>query len=435
MKLNVSLAVALSLTIGMAYAETELVIATVNNRQMVEMQRLSKFFEAANPGISLKWITLDESVLRRRVTHDIVTKGGQFDIMTIGFYETPIWGKKGWLAEVKPPPQYNVDDLLPAIRSGLSVDGKLYAVPFYGESSMVMYRKDLADKVGIRVKGRPTWPEIRELAAKIHDPSNGLYGICLRGKGGWGENMAILSTMVNTFGGQWFDMKWKPQIDSKPWQEAISFYVDLLQKYGPPNASGNGYQENLALFAGGRCGVWVDATISGAAISDPKFSKVSDKFALAQSPTMVTPKGANWLWAWSLAIPARSQNIKAATKFITWATSRDYIDLVGNETGWANVPTGTRKSTYANPEFLKVAKFAANEMVAINTANPTDSTLPKSPYVGVQFAAIPEFQEIGDSVGEEISDALAGKKTVDEALKAGQQMADREMKKAGYYKR
>ncbi len=434
MKLNASLAIALGLLTGVAHAATELTIATVSNRQMVEMKRLSRFFEAANPDIKLTWITLDESVLRRRVTQDIMTRGGQFDVMTIGFYETPIWGKKGWLAEVKPPPKYNVDDLLPAIRSGLSVDGKLYAVPFYGESSMLMYRKDLADKAGIRVKGRPTWPEIKELAAKIHDPAKGVYGICLRGKAGWGENMAVLSTMVNTFGGQWFDMNWKPQIDSGPWHDAISFYVDLMTKYGPPGASDNGYKENLTLFADGKCGVWVDATISGAAISDPKFSKVSDKVALAQSPIMVTPKGANWLWAWSLAVPAHSQKIKAAMKFITWATSRDYIDLVGNETGWANVPTGTRKSTYANPEFLKVAKFAANEMVAINTANPTDSTLPKSPYVGVQFAAIPEFQEIGDAVGEEINGALAGLKTVNEALKAGQVRADREMKKAGYYK-
>ena len=434
MKLKASLALAFGLLTGTAFAATELVVATVNNGHMIEMQKLTKHFETANPDIKVKWVTLEEAVLRQRVTTDIATKGGQFDVMTIGMYETPIWGKKGWLAELKTDAAYDVDDLLPAMRNGLSVDGKLYAAPFYGESSMLMYRKDLADKAGITVNERPTWSEIKTLAAKIHDPKNGVYGICLRGKPGWGDNMAFLSTLVNTFGGQWFDMSWKPQLESKPWKDAITFYVDLLKNYGPPGSSANSFNEILALYNEGKCGMWIDATIAASFISDPKQSKVADKVAFAQAPTMVTPKGANWLWAWSLAIPAGSQKIEAATKFITWATSKDYINLVGKEVGWGNVPTGTRKSTYTNADFLKVAKFAAAEKMAIDTANPADSTLPKSPYVGVQFAAIPEFQSIGTTVGQEMSAALAGKKTIDAALKASQVAADREMKKAGYYK-
>ena len=434
MKLKASMALALGLLTGTAFAATDLVIATVNNRQMIEMQKLTKHFETANPDIKVKWVTLEEGVLRQRVTTDIATKGGQFDVMTIGMYETPIWGKKGWLAELKTDAAYDVDDLLPAMRNGLSVDGKLFAAPFYGESSMLMYRKDLADKAGITVAERPTWDEIKTLASKIHDPKNGVYGICLRGKPGWGDNMAFLSTLVNTFGGQWFDMSWKPQLESKPWKDAITFYVDLLKSYGPPGSSANSFNEILALYNEGKCGMWIDATIAASFISDPKQSKVADKVAFAQAPTMATPKGANWLWAWSLAIPAGSQKVEAATKFITWATSKDYINLVGKEVGWGNVPTGTRKSTYTNAEFLKVAKFAAAEKMAIDTANPADSTLPKSPYVGVQFAAIPEFQSIGTTVGQEMSAALAGKTTIDAALKAGQVAADREMKKAGYYK-
>jgi sorbitol/mannitol transport system substrate-binding protein len=434
MKLKASLALAFGLLSGMAHSATELVIATVNNGHMIEMQKLGKHFEQANPDIKLKWVTLEEGVLRQRVTTDIATKGGQFDVMTIGMYETPIWGKKGWLQEVKTDAAYDVDDLLPAMRNGLSVDGKLYAVPFYGESSMLMYRKDLADKAGITVKDKPTWGEIKELAAKIHDPAAGVYGICLRGKPGWGDNMAFLSTLVNTFGGQWFDMSWKPQVDSKPWHDAINFYVDLLKNYGPPGSASNSFNEILALYNEGKCGMWIDATIAASFISDPKQSKVADQVAFAQAPTMVTPKGANWLWAWSLAIPAGSKKVDAANKFITWATSKDYINLVGKETGWGSVPTGTRKSTYENADFLKAARFAAAEKAAIDSANPNDSTLPKSPYVGVQFAAIPEFQSIGIAVGQQMSAALAGKTTVEAALKAGQVAAEREMKKAGYYK-
>ncbi len=415
-------------------ATTELVIATVNNGHMIEMQKLSGVFEKANPDIKLKWVTLEEGVLRQRVTTDIATKGGQFDVMTIGMYETPIWGKKGWLQELKTDAAYDANDILPAIRDGLSVEGKLFAAPFYGESSMLMYRKDLADKAGIAMPERPTWVQVKDAAAKMHDPKNGVYGICLRGKPGWGDNMAVISTMVNTFGGQWFDMNWKPQLTSQPWKDAVTFYVDLLTQYGPPGSAANSFNEILALTSSGKCGMWVDATIAASFVSDPKQSKVADKMAFAQAPTAVTPKGANWLWAWALAVPSGSKKVDAAQKFITWATSKEYIELVGKTNGWATVPTGTRKSTYANAEFVKAARFASAEKMAIDSANPNDSTLPKSPYVGVQFAAIPEFQAIGTTVGQQMSAALAGQTTVDKALAASQVAAERQMKRAGYYK-
>jgi sorbitol/mannitol transport system substrate-binding protein len=434
--LKATLALAGAWAIGApALAATDLVIATVNNGHMITMQKLTKHFEQANPDIKVKWVTLEEGVLRQRVTTDIATKGGQFDVMTIGMYETPIWGKKGWLNEIKTDAAYDVDDLLPAMRGGLSVDGKMYAAPFYGESSMLMYRKDLADKAGMQVPERPTWAQIKDLAAKIHSPKDGVYGICLRGKPGWGDNMAFLSTLVNTHGGQWFDMGWKPQLTSKPWKDAITFYVDLLKNYGPPGSSANSFNEILALYNAGKCGMWIDATIAASFITDPKQSKVADKVAFAQAPTAVTPKGANWLWAWALAVPAGTKKNDAAQKFITWATSKDYVKLVAKEEGWNAVPTGTRKSTYATPEFQKAAKFAAAEKLAIDTANPSDSTLPKSPYVGVQFAAIPEFQAIGIAVGQQMSAALAGKVTIDKALEASQLAAEREMTKAGYYKK
>jgi sorbitol/mannitol transport system substrate-binding protein len=440
MKLKFAATLAASLVTAMlgtssAFAATELVIATVNNGHMITMQKLTKHFEATNPDIKVKWVTLEEGVLRQRVTTDIATKGGQFDVMTIGLYEAPIWSKKGWLAPIATDAAYDVDDMLPAIRNGLSLNGKLYAAPFYGESSMTMYRADLVKEAGLTMPANPTWTDISNIVSKIHNPAKGIYGLCLRGKPGWGDNMAILTTIVNAYGGQWFDMSWKPQVDSKPWHDAITMYVDLMKKYGPPGASANSFNENLALMNEGKCGMWIDATIAASFVSDPKQSKVADKMAFTQAPTAVTNKGANWLWSWNLAVPASSKKPEAAQKFITWATSKDYVNLVAKEEGWNAVPTGTRKSTYANPEFQKVAKFAVEELKAINSANPNDSTLPKSPYVGVQYAAIPEFQAIGIAVGQQMSAALAGKVTVDAALKTGQTAAVREMTKGGYYKK
>jgi sorbitol/mannitol transport system substrate-binding protein len=430
----VALAASLAIAASFPAHATDLTIATVNNGHMIEMQKLTHYFEQANPDIHVKWVTLEEGVLRQRVTTDITTKGGQFDVMTIGMYETPIWGRKGWLQEIKPDASYDVDDLLPAIRSGLSVDGKLYAAPFYGESSMLMYRSDLAQKAGITFGERPTWDQVRDAAAKMNDPKAGVYGICLRGKPGWGDNMAFLTTLVNAYGGQWFDMSWKPQLDSKPWHDAITFYVDLLKKYGPPGSSANSFNEILALYNEGKCAMWDDATIAASFITDPKQSKVADKVAFTQAPQQVTAKGANWLWAWALAVPASTKNPDAAQKFVNWATSKAYIRLVAKEEGWARVPTGTRKSTYATPEFLAAAKFATAEAKAIDSANPLDATLPKSPYTGVQFATIPEFQSIGVTVGQQMSAALAGKETVDAALKASQLAAERELRKSGRLK-
>jgi sorbitol/mannitol transport system substrate-binding protein len=246
--------------------------------------------------------------------------------------------------------------------------------------------------------------------------------------------MTIISTMANGFGGQWFDMNWRPQLDSKPWKEAVAFYIALLHDYGPPNSSENSFNEILGLYNAGQCGIWVDATIAASFITNPKLSKVASRVAFTQAPWMVTTRGANWLWAWALAIPASTTKAAEAERFVRWATSKEYIRLVGKTNGWAAVPSGTRKSTYSNAGFISGASFALSERLAIDSANSVDNTLPKSPYVGIQFAAIPEFQSIGSAVGQEISRALTKQITVDAALKNAQAIADAEMKKAGYYK-
>ena len=242
-----------ALTAG-ASAQTTLTIATVNNSDMIRMQGLTDDFTKANPDITLQWVTLEENVLRQRVTTDIATKGGQFDVLTIGTYEVPIWAKQGWLVPLENlGADYDVDDLLPPIRAGLTYEGKLYAAPFYGESSMIMYRKDLFDAAGIKMPDSPTWDSVADAARKLTDKSKEIYGICLRGKAGWGENMAFLTAMSNSFGARWFDENWKPQFDQQPWKDTLTFYVNLMNDAGPPGASSNGFNENLALFNSGKC--------------------------------------------------------------------------------------------------------------------------------------------------------------------------------------
>jgi sorbitol/mannitol transport system substrate-binding protein len=419
---------------SLANAET-LTIATVNNGDMIRMQKLTDDFTAKNPGIELQWVTLEENVLRERVTTDIATKGGQYDVMTIGTYEVPIWAKQGWLVPLDNlGADYDVDDLLPAIRGGLSMDGKLFAAPFYGESSMVMYRKDLMEKAGLTMPDAPTWEFIADAARKMTDRANGVNGICLRGKAGWGENMAFLTAMSNSFGARWFDESWKPQFDQPEWKATLDFYVNLMKDAGPEGASSNGFNENLALFQQGKCGMWIDATVAASFVSNPKDSTVADKVGYALAPDNGLGKRGNWLWAWTLAIPAGTQKAEAAEKFISWATSKAYLDLVASKEGWANVPPGTRTSLYSNPEYQKAAPFAKMTLDSINSADPTKPTVKPVPYVGVQFVAIPEFQGLGTTVGQLFSAALAGQSSVDDALAQAQEVATREMTRAGYIK-
>ncbi|MBR0796385.1 sugar ABC transporter substrate-binding protein [Bradyrhizobium jicamae] len=416
-------------------AETALTIATVNNSDMIRMQGLTSEFTAKNPDISVKWVTLEENVLRQRVTTDIATKGGQFDILTIGTYEVPIWAKKGWLVPLdKLGADYDVNDLLPKIRDAVSVDGKLYAAPFYGESSMVMYRTDLFEKAGLKMPESPTWDFVVDAAKKLNDKAGGVYGICLRGKAGWGENMAFLTAMSNSFGARWFDEKWEPQFNSPEWKKTLTTYVDLMKQAGPPGASSNGFNENLALFSAGKCAMWIDATVAASMVTNPKDSKVADKVGFALAPNTGLGKNANWLWAWSLAVPAGSKKVDAAEKFIAWATSKEYAKLVASKEGWAAAPPGTRTSLYQNPDYLKTAPFAKMTLASIDAADPNHPTVKPVPYVGVQYAAIPEFQGLGTAVGQQFSAALSGSTTVDAALAAAQSATEREMKRAGYIK-
>ena len=420
-----------ALTSG-AMAE-ELTIATVNNSDMIIMQRLSPQWEAET-GHTLNWVVLEENVLRQRVTTDIATRGGQFDIITIGAYEAPIWGDKDWLASLDDlGDDYDYDDIYESIRAGLSANGTLYAVPFYAESSFTFYRTDLFEKAGIAEPTEQiTYDEFAEIVAQLHDPDNGVYGTCQRGKAGWGENMAFVGPMVNAFGGQWFDMEWNPTIDSPEWRTAVNYYVDLMNNYGPPGASANGHNENRALFADGKCATWVDATSAAGFIYNPNESSVADKTGFFQAPRQVTDRGTGWFWAWALAVPASSQKADIAKEFLAWATSKEYVTLVGESEGWVSAPPGTRMSTYANEMYTSAAPFAETVETSILAADPANATLNPVPYTGVQFVAIPEFQGIGNYVGQQIAAALAGQQSVDDALSNSQAFAVREMTKAGY---
>ena len=429
-KLVCTAAAATLMASGVAHAET-LTIATVNNGDMIRMQGLTDDF-TAKTGHNVEWVTLEENVLRQRVTTDITTKGGAFDIMTIGMYETPIWGKNGWLVALDDlSADYNVGDILPAMAGGLSHDGTLYAAPFYGESSMIMYRTDLMAKAGLEMPAAPSWNFIAKAAREMTDRDNDINGICLRGKAGWGEGGAFITAMSNSFGARWFDEGWNAQFDTREWSDTLNFFVNMMNDSGPAGYATNGFNENLSLFQQGKCGMWIDATVAASFVTNPKDSTVADKVGFALAPDNGMGVRSNWLWAWALAIPAGTQKEAAAKQFIEWATSNGYIELVASKEGWANVPPGARVSLYENANYKDIP-FAKMTLDSILSADPNNSTVDPSPYVGIQFAAIPEFAGIATEVSQEFSAAYAGQQSVEEALAKAQALTNDAMEAAGY---
>jgi polyol transport system substrate-binding protein len=411
---------------GGGTGEGSVTVAIVANPQMRDIQKFTDEFEREHPSIKIRYVTLPENEARARITQDVATKAGQFDVVMIGTYEAPIWGRNGWLTSlndyVANDHAYDVKDLMPAVRKGLSANGKLYAVPFYGESSFLMYRKDLFKQAGLRMPAHPTWTQVAEFARKLKTPDRA--GICLRGLPGWGEQLAPLDTVINTFGGRWYDNDWNAQLTSPATTRAVKFYLDLIKQAGEPGAPNAGFSECLTAYTQGQAAMWYDATVAAGSLEDPKVSKVVGKNGYVAAPVMDT-KWSGWLWAWSLAIPTTAKDPDAAWKFVSWATSKQYIRMVGERLGWTRVPPGSRLSTYKIPEYVKASSGAAPVTLdALKTIDPNKATKDPVPYTGIQYVQIPEFQDLGTKVSQQFAAVLAGHESVEDALKTAQDEAE-----------
>src|SRR6202171_3125124 len=245
-------------------ATTTLTVASVQNDAMTDLKKLVPDFQSAHPNIKVNIVTLPEDQVRQQVTQDVAAKSGRYDLFTIGTYEVPLWAKKGWIENLSPfiakDSSYDPADLIPGISGALSYNSNLYAVPFYGESSMLMYRRDLLQAVGVTMPDHPTWDQVAAAAQKVN--SSSVSGICLRGLPGWGQQLAPLDTVVNTYGGRWFDQNWNAQLNSPQWKAALTFYVNLLKNAGEPGAANAGFTECLNAYNSGKVAMWYDATVA-----------------------------------------------------------------------------------------------------------------------------------------------------------------------------
>ena len=403
-------------------------VLMVNNPQMIDLQKLTAENFTKDTGIKVNFTVLPENDVRDKISQEFSSQAGQYDVATVSNFEIPIYARSKWIAPLSPyldkDPGFDQKDIFAPMTKALSGDdGQIYGEPFYGESSFLMYRKDVLAAKNIQMPAKPTWPQVADIAAQVDGAQPGMAGICLRGEPGWGQIFAPLTTVVNTFGGTWFTDDWQAQVDAEPFRKAVNFYVNLVREHGENGAPQAGFTECLNNLIQGNVAMWYDAT-SAAGSLEAADSKVKGKIGYAPAPVVET-KSSGWLYAWAWGIQQASNKKDDAWKFISWASSKGYEELVGKQVGWSSVPAGKRASTYANPDYLKESKaFAAPTKAAIEAADPADPGVQKRPAIGIQFIDIPEFPDLGTQVSQYVSSAIAGQTTVDSALSKGQKLAN-----------
>jgi sorbitol/mannitol transport system substrate-binding protein len=401
-------------------------VLMVNNPQMVDLQQLTEEHFTKETGITVNYTVLPENDVRDKISQEFTSQAGQYDVASLSNFEIPIYAKAGWIAPmddfIAKDPEFDQDDILAPMTTSLSSEGKVYGQPFYGESSFLMYRKDILAAKGVTMPDRPTWQQVAEIAAAVDEAEPGMAGICLRGQPGWGQVFAPLTTVVNTFGGTWFEKDWTPKVNAPEFTEAVRFYVDLVREHGERGAPQAGFTECLNNLTQGNAAMWYDAT-SAAGSLEADDSPVKGKLGYVAAPVVKTDSS-GWLYAWSWSIQQASTKQENAWKFISWASGKEYEQLVGGKLGWSKVPAGKRSSTYENPDYLEVAKaFAVPTKNAIEAADPENPGVQPRPAIGIQFVDIPEFPNLGTQVSQDISAAIAGQTSVEEALDKGQQLA------------
>jgi sorbitol/mannitol transport system substrate-binding protein len=403
-------------------------VLMVNNPQMVDLQRLTADNFTRQTGIRVNYTVLPENDVRDKISQEFSSQAGQYDVASLSNFEIPIYARGKWIAPldsyIQADSQFNQADILKPMTLSLTADdGKVYGEPFYGESSFLMYRKDVLAAKGITMPDRPTWQQVADIAARVDNAQPGMAGICLRGQPGWGQVFAPLTTVVNTFGGTWFTKDWLARVDGAGFKQATRFYVDLVRAHGENGASQAGFTECLNNIEQGHAAMWYDAT-SAAGSLEAANSPVKGKMGYVAAPVVRTASS-GWLYAWSWSIQQASQHKANAWKFISWASGKQYEELVGGSLGWSRVPAGKRASTYENPEYLKQAgAFAEPTRNAIQSADPLNPGLQPRPAIGIQFVDIPEFTDLATQVSLDVSSAIAGRTSVDAALSKGQHLAE-----------
>lgn len=409
----------------------KVVVASVNNGPMMTMQEMAPEF-TKKTGIEVEFVMLTENDIRSKIQQDVAVGGGQFDVVTLGTSDAGTYLDSGWTDALEPlfdgmsseeKDAYDFDDLIPAVLPAYSSQEKgLGAVPMYGESTMIMYRKDLFEEAGLTMPDEPTWEEIYDFATELTDPSADQVGMAMRGKAGYGENMYIFNTIMYGYGAQIATDDWQPAYETPEMAEAWEFYRTLQQDAGAAGASSNGYTETLNLMSSGKAAIYYDATVS-ADTFEADGSEIQGKLGYAMSPAGPGKGNTQTVGGWGLAVTSSSKNKDAAFQFITWVTSKEYVQLVAEEKGWLNVLTGARSSTYQEDGYRELAPYADIVLNSLENVDFEHPAVGDTPYVGNSLPSIPEWSGLGEQIGQILAGYIAGSDATDATLASAQDAA------------
>jgi sorbitol/mannitol transport system substrate-binding protein len=421
----------------------ELVIAAVNNPDMIIMEELApKFTEQT--GIKVKFTVLPENEVRSKITQDVGLKGGQFDLFTLGTSDTVTYLENGWVLNLDqqfnalPAAEkaaYDLEDVFGSVRDSMTAKGKgLAGLPFYSESTMVFYNKEIFAAKGLTMPRNPTWDDIYNLAVKANDPAQGISGIAFRGLPGYGENMYTFAVLVYSFGGQFYDMDWNAKFDTPEMRNALQYYKKLIKDAGEPSPTTCGYTECLNLMSSGKAAMWYDATVSAGTMANAVDSQVKGKIGYAISPVQVKKQNTGTVGGWGMSISAYTKYPAEAFKFLTWCTGKDYIRLVGQTKGWKSAPSGTRQSTYGIPEYQRECDFAEITRDSILAVDFFQPAVNPTPYSGNSLPNIPEYSSWGEYCAQELAAYITDQRTLDQIVANCQRALEESAREGGYKK-
>ena len=387
------------------------------------LQQLLPWFEAKS-GVKVNLVIMPFSGMREKQLIELTSGNSTYDVIGLDYRDVAAYGEAGWMVDLykfinskDADPALDMADFLPTAVEGLKWKGKLNGFPFYVESTMLMYRKDLYAKLGLKVP--ETWDELYQNALKLNHETNGtrdFYGVTIRGRRAVGYNDYIWNGLLKSYGGSYFDKNWKPIFNSDAGVTALEMYVKLLEDAGPLDAATQGYEEVMQTMMQGKTAQVIDATMLGAWLEDPKQSKVVGLNGWAMVPKGTVRRG-NSFFLQGVGVPKFSKNQLAAYKFIEWATSKDLQKVQIDKGAYL-----TRSSIVNSEEFRNAWPFADIMLKSL-----ADSDLNYTPI-------LPEWSQVADQVSIAVSSALIGEKTPKQALDEAQAAVDQIMIKAGYYK-
>lgn len=356
-------------------------------------------------GIQVNFDTLPQNELKNKIELDMASSTGQYDVVMYDYVLNTQYAEAQWIKDLSSYIESNnvdLDDFFPGFLNAFQYNDTQYAMPFFGESLILMYNQEIFDDVGIE-DPPSTMQELKEVSQKIKDA--GYDAIAMRGARGEGMNVFTWASFFLGHGANWFDKEGNPTVNSQESVDATQLYAELLNDYGPSGASNFTWDQVQLSMQQGTVAMVIDSLNFAPRLENPENSQVVGKVGYAMIPAgpaeQVTGMG-----TWGMAIPEGSKNPDAAFEFVNWATSAD-IQLETSLNG--DRADATRKSVWEDAEFQDKYNYGNWAEIAKMSMDKAEKNY-RPP--------IPEWRELGDRVSVAISDVLAGEdpqKALDQA--------------------